>query len=72
MLIPECPDCACLMVKMFIETTSHTGWQGGWACGCYKEDYERVPETTQYIKFHNSKPTTLGVAINEMLKHKEQ
>jgi hypothetical protein len=59
---PSCPDCEVPMIKAFIETEDHSGWQGGWVCACLKSDYER--RFSGPCIFVHSKTSKVGEAVN--------
>ena len=57
-----CPDCEVPMIKAFIETDDHSGWQGCWVCACSKLDYER--RFSGPCIFVHSNPCEVGEAVN--------
>jgi len=60
---PICPDCLSIMVKAFIETVDHSGWQGVWACACNKEDFEKCDTPCVFV---HAQPSGIAKLINEI------
>jgi len=51
------------MVKAFIETVDHSGWQGVWACACNKEDFEKCDTPCVFV---HAQPSGIAKLINEI------